>query len=721
MSVVFEKPDYLFVLKAVQELPFGVGRNLLIDFLQGSEDNDSIKKHRLDKLSNYGTMSYGRGELNSMIGTLLMKGLLDCEGLESNKFCKVLKITEKGKRELKEPTIIRKESFFSERQTDITLDERKLFSEFDFFLSSYNDEQKKAIVSAKEKILCVAGAGSGKTTVLTKRIEFLARFRSVAPEKILAITFTRKARQEMMKRLHKEGLSEVRVETFNSFCEKTLKANNALVYDKPVRVMTYSDKIRIIKSGLVKLNLGMEQAISRYFKESQKRGKTDEQLMNIFMNDCFFITDYFKFKGRGLDQFNLEAGENHANAKMVQAICMHIEESCQRQGLRDYADQLLDAIRLFREHPEVMPGFEHILIDEYQDVNSTQIMLVKLLDPKNIFCVGDPRQSIYGWRGSDISYILKFEEEYPGCEIINLTKNYRSTSHIVELINEGISHMRLPDLQGMKEGEKDMRLLEFASEQAEYEFVIQRILASDIPKNEIFVLARTNKQLSELSLLMKERGIKHVVKNEESEANIFALEEDVTLATVHAIKGLEAEMVFVIGCTTNNFPCKGSEHPVVEMIKVDEYDKEAEERRLFYVAMSRSRQSLYLSYVGKSMTGFISRKMIEMIDPEHESLKQKKLFDFKEERKESGETKGYKEKKLDGPAGNAELISRLQDWRREKSQELGVPAFMIMHDKTLHEIADKMPLQQEELEDIHGLGPAKIRRYGAELIRLICR
>jgi DNA helicase-2/ATP-dependent DNA helicase PcrA len=115
-------------------------------------------------------------------------------------------------------------------------------------------------------VLVLAGAGSGKTTVLTKRIEFLVKFRSVPSEKILAVTFTRKARQEMMRRLSSEGLSgSVAVETFNSFCEKTLKRHNDVIYGKPVRVISYSDKIKIIKNALSKLGIGMEAAVQKYF------------------------------------------------------------------------------------------------------------------------------------------------------------------------------------------------------------------------------------------------------------------------------------------------------------------------------------------------------------------------------------------------------------------------------------------------------------------------
>jgi superfamily I DNA/RNA helicase len=331
------------------------------------------------------------------------------------------------------------------------------------------------------------------------------------------------------------------------------------------------------------------------------------------------------------------------------------------------------------------------------------------LKPKNIFFVGDPRQSIYGWRGSDINYILKFEEEHPESEIIHLTKNYRSNIHIVELINRGISHMNLPDLEAVKYGDKDIAIIDFASEEAEFEFVIQRIISSELPRNEIFVLARTNRQLNDLSMMLKARGIKHVIKNEDSDHNIMLLEDDLTLATVHAIKGLEAEMVFIIGCTPANFPCRGSEHPVVDMVKMDEYDKEEEEKRLFYVALSRAKSSLYISYSTKTPSSYLTHSMIKLIDPDNKSLSQKQLSEWENQNRPS----------FKGDA--QEVLERIIEWRRKTSETLGVPPFMIMHDKTIHELAEKMPLCEDELKEIYGMGPARMRRFSSDILGMITK
>ncbi len=688
--------DYLLILKALNEIPFGVGKKLLIDFLNGNEDNESIKRNKLYNLDNFGSMAYDKDELTQLIDNLIMNKLIQTTSVNQNKFWKVMELSQKGRDELVNPELYKKKlSYnFKEITTDITEQDKQLFTAFSDFLGKYNDEQKKAIISNKKHILCIAGAGSGKTTVLTKRIEFLIKYRSIPVDKILAITFTRKARQEMINRLG----DEVIVETFNSFCEKILRKHNHIIYDQTVRVINYKDKIGMINRALSDLKINIDRAIDTYFTYAQKRSKTNEQLANIFMNDCFFIRDYFKFKHRKIDRAAFQTSDikHEKSANLVYSVCNFIESFMQKNGLRDFADQLIDAIALFEHNKELIPEFQHILIDEYQDVNSTQIKLIDLLDPENILAVGDPRQSIYGWRGSDIKYILNFQDKYPDCEIITLKKNYRSSKHIVDLINKSIKNMSLTDLETSIAGKKDIRLLKFDSEDAEFEFVLKTITSSKIPRNEIFVLARTNRQLNELSILMKSRRINHLVRSDEMKRSDVAKENDVTLATIHSIKGLEAKLVFVIGCSSNNFPCKGSEHPVIEMVKVDEYDKEEEERRLFYVAMSRAKESLYISYSGKNPTYFITDDMLEII----------------------GGTKQIDESRFTLSKSN-DLITRLKDWRRQLSQEQDVPAYIIMLDRTIIDLAVKNPLTKEDLEKVMGLGPIKIMKYGDAILDMV--
>jgi len=692
--------DYLYVLRAITEIPFPVGKKLLISFLQRDIFNKSIMKNKLDKLKNFGKLRYyTEDKIDALIERLALNGMIELKKLEEDSFFKVYFITKKGKDELDNPSMPKKKisTTISDTKTEITSQDLELFREFGSFLEKYNDPQKKAIISNAEKILCIAGAGSGKTTVLTKRIEFLVKYRSVPAEKILAITFTRKARQEMQSRLASLNLSEIKVETFNSFCEKILRDNSSLIYGREMNVMAWGDKMQAIKYSLDKLNLDIVKAVNIYFSDNQRHNKTDEELIFSFINDCFFILDYYKSKNEKLEDFSLMSeAKDKEGAKMIYNLCKEIEEYMKQNSLRDYTDQLIDTLKLFKEHPDKILKFDHVLVDEYQDVNSSQVELIEFISEKNLFCVGDPRQSIYGWRGSDISYILNFNQKYPECNVINLTKNYRSNKHIVDLINASIKEMNLPDLEHNFEGDKKISICNFDSEEQEYQFVVNKIKETQEDRNEIFVLSRTNRQLKELSKLMKMENINHIIRSDEIRSTVIAKNGDVTLATVHAIKGLEANTVFIIGCNNLNFPCRVSDHPVIEMVKTNEYDKEEEERRLFYVAMSRAREKLFMSYSGKKCTYFINEDMKRIIQKKDiESI-----FETKKEK-------------------SPDLMQRFRQWRLNKAREESVPAYCILTDKTIQEIISKMPQERRDLESIYGLGYTKIMNYGDEILDLL--
>ncbi len=718
-----DEKDYLVVLKALTEVPFNVGKNLLSDMLLGDINNPSIERNKLHELNCFGELAYSKDELNAVIDSLIRNGFIEQESFSTiNKYAKVLRLSRKGFDELKKPSFFkRKLGFKFNQETSISLDEKELFKNFDFFLTGLNDEQKKAVVTPANKVVCVAGAGSGKTRVLTKRAEFLIRYKGVNPSKILAITFTRKARKEMINRLEQAGIFNARVETFNSFCEKTLRIHNDEIYDRPVRVMRYKDKIIGIKRALEEQGLDLRDAIDTYFSHSQRRGKTDEQLAAIFMNDCFLVLDTFKAQG-GLEDFTKDASPSFMRgARLVYKTCLALEEYMQERGLRDFSDQLLDALKFFKNNPSMVPEFDHILIDEYQDVNSSQIDLVNVLDVKNLFCVGDPRQSIFGWRGSDIKFIMEFEQQHPSCEVIFLTKNYRSKKLIVDFMNLAIKKLNMPDLEPVNQDEGFLKLLKFKSEQEERLFVLQSILGTDVLRDDIFVLARTNKALNEFSNLLKQNDIPHVVKTEDRIKKVEAKRGEVTLATVHAIKGLEAKLVFVTGCNSMNFPCKTSEHPVTELIKIQDYDKEEEERRLFYVAVSRAMDKLVMTYSGRNPTYFISADMRRLAEKGYVK-KRSASFMFSSNGKKDllvdSENKTVDESRIDSKS-KLLLIEELKNWRRDLAKKNSLPPFTIIHDSAIYAISEFVPLSNSELLSIKGLGEQKVSKYGEDILSIV--
>ncbi len=719
--------EYLKVLMAIRQVSmyksFNMGKKLLTDFLRGDNSNKSIQRNRLYQMKYFGSLRCKEEKIREIIERLILNGLIIQRPFERNSFSKILELTGRGQREINNPTLYKKKLAFSFKETEaqITSEDEAEFEKFDLFLKKFNPEQKKAIISGNKHILCIAGAGSGKTTVLTKRIEFLVNKKGVKPEKILAITFTKKAKGEMKNRLFgKEDLKQVSIETFNSFSEKILRKHNDVFYGKKMRVITFGERIALVSRILGDLAKTSEDAIEIYFSPAQRRGKSPEQLYYTFINDCFFIRDHFKTTGKELNRSSFFSANviNSESTQLVFNVCKSIEEYMQENGLRDFTDQNVDVVALFNKYSHLIPEYEHILVDEYQDVNSIQIKLLNQLNPQNLFCVGDPRQSIFGWRGSELGHILDFESRYPDCEIVTLTKNYRSTRPIVDLMNSSIENMGIKGIESQIKGKNSLYIKELGNEKKEFEFVIEKIRKMYFGKS-VFVLARTNKQLTELSLEMEEQGVPHSIRSEE---NKFQKNKNkkgitsasrITLATIHAIKGMEAEVVFILGCSGQNFPNKTSEHPIIDMIKSSDYDKEEEERRLFYVALSRAKTKLYLTYSSQKPTHFITEEMLAII--EYDSQKEKE----EEDKKQVGSVSKIngRNKKIIEKGDN--LLSVLKQWRFSTCKKHSVPAYRICTNRTLEELIKKRPVSINELRNVYGLGPAKISEYGEELIEMI--
>ncbi|MCA9496910.1 MAG: UvrD-helicase domain-containing protein, partial [Nanoarchaeota archaeon] len=627
------KEIHIPILKSFDELKFNLGKKTLIEFLKGNP-NPTIERNNLDELNSYGCLFKTDIEtIEIIINQLIKEEFLKTEMIKGG--FTVINRTTKGIREIIEKKFIPKENssnikkveIFSQ-ETIISEKDKKLFQIFKFFLEKYNDEQKKAIISDEKNILSIAGAGSGKTTILTKRIEFLCKFKSINQKEILAITFTKKAKEEMKKRLDELKLFNIHVETFNSFCEKKLKEKGKLIYDKKVKVIQYKDKIQLVNFALNKLKFTLESISENYFNKKQLKEKSKEELFFIFVNDIFSIIDYFKNKEKNIDNF-YEKEKNLMKrniAKKIKEICQIIENEMKTRGIRDFSDQILDALKLFEKYPNEIPKFKHILIDEFQDVNKPQFKLIKLLNAENLFAVGDPRQAIFGWRGSDIKYILNFPKNFENSQIINLKQNYRSYPQIVNIFNQVIKPMGLINLIASKKekntennNEKKEKqrvfLIEQNNENQEKIFILEAIKNSKNPRNEIFILARTNRILENYAEYLKKHKIQYTIKSEEEYKNSEPKKDEIVLATVHSIKGMEAKEVYLVSANSLSFPNKVSDNFIFSLVKENnsQNEKESEELRLFYVALSRAKEKLIISYTG-NFSKFITKEIVSIID-----------------------------------------------------------------------------------------------------------
>ncbi len=297
------------------------------------------------------------------------------------------------------------------------------------YLDGLNAEQREAIEAIDGPLLVLAGAGTGKTRVLTTRIaHILAQGRARAHE-ILAVTFTNKAAREMKERVGTlagpvaEGMPWLG--TFHAISTKILRRHAELVGLKSgFTILDTDDQIRLLKQVLQAQNIDDKRWPARALAHQIDA-----------------------WKNRGLDFSRVPVGEaaDFANGKGAGLYKLY-QERLKILNAADFGDLLLESVRLFRENPEVLKlyqeRFRYMLVDEYQDTNTAQYLWLRLLAQgrQNLCCVGDDDQSIYGWRGAEVDNILRFETDFPGAKIIRLERNYRSTGHILGVAAGLISH-----------------------------------------------------------------------------------------------------------------------------------------------------------------------------------------------------------------------------------------------------------------------------------------
>lgn len=268
-------------------------------------------------------------------------------------------------------------------------------------------------------VLVFAGAGSGKTRVLTNRIAYLIQEKGVRPYNILAVTFTNKAAKEMKERIEHllgEGASGLWAGTFHGTCARILREKGAEIgLDRNFTIFDDSDQLSLVRESME--SLGLDQKVYKPREILNLISKAKEQLV---------LPDEF---GRRF------VGTIENVAKRVYKV---YQEKLMLNRALDFDDLIMYAVLLFRDQPDVLKHyqdkFRYVLVDEYQDINFSQYTLVRNLAEKhkNIFCVGDDDQSIYRWRGADVGIILQFEKDYPDAGIYKLEKNYRSTKKILE-------------------------------------------------------------------------------------------------------------------------------------------------------------------------------------------------------------------------------------------------------------------------------------------------
>lgn len=350
-------------------------------------------------------------------------------------------------------------------------------------LKDLNTEQKAAVLNSQGPMIILAGAGSGKTRVLTYKVVYLIREKNVSPENILMVTFTNKAANEMKERIEKISgeLAKPLIGTFHSICARILRIEGKHIgFSEKFTIYDSQDSLDAIKEAMRRANLSIKD-----FKPHSVYS-TITQAKNQLVNH--------------LEYLNLARGYfQESVAKIYPFYQLILKEN----NALDFDDLILRTIELFEKNPDVLEKyqnkFEYILVDEYQDTNQAQYILTKMLSKKwkNICVVGDFSQSIYSFRGANFQNLITFKKDFVNTKTFELSQNYRSTQTILDsayaVISKNTSHPVLKLWTQNEKGEK-ISLFEANNEHKEAEYIISEMINSGINPSNVAVLYRTNAQ-----------------------------------------------------------------------------------------------------------------------------------------------------------------------------------------------------------------------------------
>lgn len=453
-------------------------------------------------------------------------------------------------------------------------------------------EQRDAVMSPARRHLVRATAGSGKTHVLTLRIQRRVSDAEVAPDQVLAMTFTRKAGDELRRRLFRAGVRDVRAGTFH---RAALNLVAQYREDHNLRPLTLEPNRRKLVTALAK-----------QLKESGELKVEDWQIPRLEQEIGWGLSQGFNGTTYAKNARRHRRDAPLAPAQMADVLDRYVG-LCKSRGLLDFDLLLSEAIGLLRDEPDVLASFRYrnrsIYVDETQDMNPLQFMLLRQMagDDPDLFCVGDPNQSIYGFNGATPTLINELLLTWPDTVVLDLTRNHRSTANIIAVANTLLEEGAQGIIPAKDEGDVPL-VRAYNTDEEEAQHVATWLGAKHEPGSPwraMAVLARTNAQLELIASYLdavdvpnERRGPEHspasdLVAPDLSPRRLDEADRDaVALSTIHRAKGLEFQHVATIGWAEGQLPNYNATTP----------EQLAEEQRLAYVALSRAERSLLITW-----------------------------------------------------------------------------------------------------------------------------
>ncbi len=603
----------------------------------------------------------------------------------------------------------------------------------DRLLGDLTPPQQLAVTSSAAPLCVIAAAGAGKTRVVTRRIAYRCETGSARPERTLALTFTRKAAAELAQRLGaldagRAGTAKVTAGTFHAVASAQLKA---WWRDRRTPRRTLVDSKLALIGPLVGENFASTRLeageLARMIEWAKARAIPPEAL----------TAENPELRSGPLAELDAEV------ICSVASLYGRYEADKRRRGVMDFDDLILHCAETLERDADFAAAqrwrWSHVYVDEYQDLNPLQFRLLRawLGSNTDLCVVGDPNQAIYSWNGSDRSLLERFARHWPGAQVLRLEANHRCSPQIVAAASAVLGSGG-EALSASRPDGPPVRCFSYDSDQAELDGIARRLLdahRSGRAWQDMAVLARTNAQLEDLATVLTAAGVPTRIAGSDGTAPDFtersqryvaadepADRSGVTLSSFHRSKGLEWPLVMLTGLEEGLVPF--GRHTDSEAID--------EERRLLYVAMTRAVDELQVSW--SKLRCFAGRRS------ERRPCRWLAALASNQETHAPACTAGATGPLGGGrqsparsdptsparPAGDvseetARLVGALTAWRDDTARFNGVPPRLLVTDDAIADVAARRPETVEELAEIHGIGPLKARRYGADMLGLLCR
>jgi DNA helicase-2/ATP-dependent DNA helicase PcrA len=623
-------------------------------------------------------------------------------------------------------------------------------------LGPLNSEQQAAAQAVRGPVCILAGAGSGKTTTLTRRIAVQIESSAFRPSDVLALTFTDRAANELRSRLRQLGIgSEIRARTFHS--------------EALAQVAHFTQSPQLLPSKAAIVGPLVRRLPRPYrFKATKDIAGEIERARNRRVTP---------------DRYEEDLGPHTPPLPpdLMVRVYGEYEARKRRAGKIDFEDLLEHAIRLMAEDPsaaeQVRARYNAFSVDEYQDVNLLQQTLLDAwLDGRDDVCVvGDDYQSIYGFTGATPNYLLDFPRRYPNARVVTLTRNYRSSPQILEVANRLTSGLRGREkvLTATKSAGPQAEIVGHATDTQETASIvadIDRLAREAVAFEEMAILYRINARSDDYEEALSKAGIPYQVRDgaflrrpgprtalrqlARRDANGGAVdavtavaldlgwdpqaepddaagaEETTRLADLGRLVRLAEEFDGALGAFLDDLRkrfrdeaeargvvlstyhrAKGLEWDAVFLPRLEERElpfalsrseeEVAEERRLLYVGITRARTHLRISWA-QSREGRTTKRsrFVNELQPGWSVAEPPRV-------------------KTNNEASDPELFARLRAWRKKTADEADVPAYVVFPDRTLHEICDRAPRTLNDLSRVSGVGPTKLARYGRAVLELV--